>query len=155
VTSFTKLDAKGKPLSVRSTKWVAVYDKSTDLTWSRAVLPAGRLNWKAAQAAVKQYDLLGQSDWRVPTRVELLTLVDDTRHGPAIDTRFFPECESTWHWTSTPAAYSPGDYACVVGFSNGGSNWNDQGYECFVRAVRAGQSLSFGSSKGKRKAVRS
>ena len=37
------------------------------------------------------------------------------------------------------AAYSPGDYAWIVNFNNGNSNWNHQNNEYYVRAVRSSQ----------------
>src|SRR5690606_23302948 len=61
-----------------------VLDTSTGLIWASTLIQNGeakRVDYKQATAAVAE---LGEG-WRMPTRAELLTLVDDTRHEPAID----------------------------------------------------------------------
>jgi hypothetical protein len=115
-----------------------VQDRSTGLVWSRENLAGGTMNWKAAKDACAKLTLGGHSDWRLPTVRELLTLVDYERHNPSIDTEAF-RCESNYYWTSTPAAFSPGDYAWVVGFDDGYALWGNQDFDYFVRAVRASQ----------------
>lgn len=139
---FVKLAADG---SSTLSDWVAVLDLETQLIWSRDTLPCGEVNWKKAKKACAELNLAGWTDWRLPTRKELLSLVDDTRHSPAIDTAFF-NCESSWYWTSTPAAYSPGVYAWFVGFGNGYSGWDGQDGGGRVRAVRASQYSAIGGA---------
>jgi len=136
---FVKIGEDGKQLRLNAPAWVAVLDRETSLIWTRDDLPCGSVNWKAAKKACTDLTLAGAADWRLPTRKELLTLVDDTRHSPAIDTTFFPACKSDWYWTSTPAAYSPGDYAWFVDFLNGNSDWDSQRSGYHVRAVRSSQ----------------
>lgn len=139
---FVKLAADGSPTA---SDWVAVLDRETQLIWSRETLPCGEVNWKKAQKACAELSLAGWTDWRLPTRKELLSLVDDTRHSPAIDTAYF-DCRSSWYWTSTPAALSPGVYAWCVYFSNGISGWDDQGGGDGVRAVRSSQYSAIGGA---------
>ncbi len=74
--------------------------------------------------------------WRLPTRGELLTLVDDTRHEPATFEPFVADTESSWYWTSTPAAWSSSSAWCV-GFDGGSAGSYRRSGECFVRAVRS------------------
>jgi hypothetical protein len=100
------------------------------ITFTQAVAHVAKLNAEA---------YAGFTDWRLPTRVELLTLVDDTKWNPAIDTSKFPDCQSDWYWTSTPAAFSPADCAWIVGFGFGGANWFSRDGRAFVRAVRPSQ----------------
>jgi len=52
--------------------------------------------------AVKDMMLCGYSDWRLPTRRELLSIVDNGRTKPAVDPRYFPNTQSDNYWTSTP-----------------------------------------------------
>lgn len=137
VARFIKLDAKGKRLPANANAWDAVLDTTTNLIWSRT-LPVDLVTQPEAVKAASEHVICGKTG-RLPTRVELLTLVDDTRHSPAIDTAFFPNCKSNWYWTATRAAPSPGDYAWIVSFNDGGSSWNFQTYYGFFRAVRAGQ----------------
>jgi hypothetical protein len=131
---FIKLDASGLELQFPAAEWSAVLDTTTDLIWSAQNLSSKRLNWNEAEAAVAKLDLLGAKDWRLPTRLELLCLVDETRDRPAIDESFF-SCESDWYWTSTPA-HGGAECAWVVDFSYGGAGYDSQGSVCFVRAVR-------------------
>jgi Protein of unknown function (DUF1566) len=115
-----------------------VLDRRTGLQWSRDNVPGLRMNWNSAQEACKALKLGGHSDWRLPTIRELLTIVDYERHEPAIDTDAF-KCESTYYWTSTPVASSPGGYAWDVFFGSGGTYYGGRGYVSCVRAVRASQ----------------
>jgi hypothetical protein len=117
-----------------------VSDSHTGLTWSAEDVGGKRFTWEQAKAAVAALTLGGFTDWRLPTCDELLTLVDRSRYSPAIDTGAFPSCRSDWYWTSTPAAYSPGGCAWVVGFYGGDADWVSHDGSLLVRAVRASQS---------------
>jgi hypothetical protein len=118
----------------------AVLDRASGLVWSRENVPGGRMNWKNAKDACAKLTLGGFSDWRLPTIRELLTLVDYERHDPSIDTDAF-KCDSSYYWSSTPVHSSPGGYAWGVSFGDGGAGWLSRDNGCFVRAVRASQSL--------------
>ena len=115
-------------------------DHTTGLMWTVDDISSDRLNWNDADNAAKAVMLGGFDDWRLPTRQELLTLVDDTRVNPAIDTAFFPTCKSDWYWSSTPWAGSPASDAWIVGFYNGGSGGNGRGALARVRACRVASS---------------
>ena len=134
---FQKIFSTAEVAPDDATDYVAVLDATTGLMWSRDSLPGGEVNQASAEKAASECDLLCKNDWRLPTRAELLTLVDDTRDSPAIDPIF--NCESDWYWTSTPAACSPAVYAWYVFFSFGGCNWGDRDGSGFVRAVRVSQ----------------
>lgn len=138
MSRFTKVGADGAKLADDASEWVAVLDNTTSLIWT--VKETKSLPWKKAQTAVAKLDIAGFTDWRLPTVEELFLLADRTKHSPAIDTAFFPDCKSEWYWTSTPAAYSPGVCAWVVGFGSGNANWGLQDLDFGVRAVRASQS---------------
>jgi len=92
-------------------------------------------------ARVNAVGWCGKSDWRMPTRTELLGIVSFDRVSPAIDTAYFPNTPlSSVVWSGSPYAnYS--NYAWYVDFYNGfsgyynrNSNGNSQ-----VRLVRGGQ----------------
>lgn len=111
-----------------------VVDTATGLEW-QAVPFAESMKHADAVRACAELRLGGHDDWRLPTRAELLTLVDDARYSPAIDTDAFPNTPSAWFWTST--AYAGGDdYAWVVLFGGGRSGIDRRGDDCRVRAVR-------------------
>lgn len=113
-----------------------VTDSTTGLMWSRDEVPGGEMNHEKALAACAALTLAGHGDWRLPTRAELLTLVDDTRHNPALDTAAFPSCKSSWYWAGTLLA-SDSSCAWIVYFHNGYAYHRHRGYGAFVRAVRA------------------
>jgi hypothetical protein len=117
-----------------------VTDNTTGLMWSKDNVGNGELNHAAATKACADLKLAGHSNWRLPTRAELLTLVDDTRHQPAIDVGAFPSCKSGWYWSSTAAARNAA-CAWLVNFDGGYAGSGSRGYKAFVRAVRvpAGQ----------------
>jgi hypothetical protein len=51
--------------------------------------------------AVNKIGLCGANDWRLPTKRELLSIVDNSRFKPATDTRFFPNTLSSYYWSSS------------------------------------------------------
>ena len=134
---FTKIGEEGLALLDDAEKWIIVLDNTTRLMWT--VEETEGMSHKKALAAATNLTTGGFADWRLPTVEELLTLADRTRHAPAIDTAYFPRCESDWYWTSTPAASPPRECAWYVAFSNGSTNWYPNSGEGFVRAVRASQ----------------
>ncbi len=117
------------------TDYGTVIDHVAWLEWQREPFPES-MTLDEADKACRALQLGGHADWRLPTRIELLTLVDDTRYEPAIDTERFPDTPSTWFWTATPAARNPSEFAWIVDFYDGDSSYvlRDDSYR--VRAVR-------------------
>lgn len=106
------------------------------LEWHKATSP-DRLNFKDAESYCKALTTGGHTDWRLPTIQELLSLVDYTRHDPAIDTDKFPDTKSNWYWSSSPYASSPAYYAWIVHFHHGHAYYDRRDHTAFVRAVRS------------------
>ena len=83
----------------------------------------------------------GNSDWRIPTFYELTYLVNYgiSYPGPTIQQVYFPNCQSSWYWSSTAYA-SNNDYMWFVDFLTGNDTFlfNNESY--YARAVRGGQS---------------
>lgn len=105
------------------------------LEWSNTLLNGESVNFEAAEKAVAA---LGPG-WRLPTRRELESLVDLSRHDPAIDTDQYPDTQSKAYWTSTECAWNK-SARWVVSFSSGSVNgYHGRSYLACVRAVRAGQ----------------
>jgi hypothetical protein len=111
-----------------------VVDKVTGLTWQQAVDPDTHTQ-PDAEAFCSSLMLAGLGDWRLPTRIELISLIDDTRVGPAIDPTAFPDTPGTFFWTSTVVANDPGS-VWGVAFDNGYTNSSDLGEHYRVRCVR-------------------
>lgn len=89
-------------------------------------------------AAVNFGGLCGAMDWRVPSRKELLTIVDNSRTGPAIDTNYFPNTRSGFCWSSSPSIHL-WTAAWTVSFVNGFVRDLFMDEITGVRLVRGGQ----------------
>jgi len=138
MSHFQKIATTGKPARASAKAHAAVIDSRTALMWTAKDIGAVSFrNAPGLVAALNQKAFAGFTDWRLPTAEELLTLVDRTRHHPALDTEAFPTCKGGWYWSSTVDAESPSDYAWLVDFDNGGSYLSDQHYQGRVRAVRS------------------
>ena len=72
----------------------------TGLTW-QAAPPATPYTWADAASYCAGLTLAGHADWRVPTYVELVSLVDYSQRGPSIDPTAFPSTPTADEWTST------------------------------------------------------
>jgi Arc/MetJ-type ribon-helix-helix transcriptional regulator len=62
------------------------------------------------------------------------SILDLTKHDPAIDPIF--KCESAGYWSSTPYAAYPDDGAWGVYFGGGGVSGSYRGNGCYVRPCR-------------------
>ncbi len=95
-----------------------VEDRLTGLSWTRKVNFAEfPLTWQEALDYIKemnQQQALGYSDWRLPNRRELRSLMSYQVCKPSLpDADLFEDVFLGWYWTSTSAAISP-DHAWYV-----------------------------------------
>ena len=98
----------------------------------------GRCDTEKYVADLKAAALCGFTDWRMPTRKELLGIVHRGRTSPAIELTYFPNTPNSNFWSGSPNA-SDSNYAWDVGFSSG-SVYGSYRYDShFVRLVRGGQ----------------
>lgn len=107
-----------------------VTDNETGLVWQRTA-PAG--TYTHAQALA--YCPTRGAGWRVPTPLELRSIVDETLSSPAIDPSAFPGTRSEAFWTSSPVAGSSG-LAWVVDFNIGYLDDSYASYAFRARCVR-------------------
>ena len=121
---------------------LTVTDTITGLVWqrdgsgTRTGCTAGTTcTWVEAQAYCAALVLGGVSGWRLPARMELLTIVDFTLRSPSTDRTTFPNTPSEQFWTSSPYLSASG-YAWVVFFSEGDSISYDMSFRSRVRCVR-------------------
>lgn len=102
-------------------------------------------NYITALNAANACPVSGAGGWRLPTRRELLSIVDQGRAtGPVIDVAYFPntaiptQSDAASYWSSD--VYMPGGQAkaWIVQFSNGLSLESWQVFNKYVRLVRNG-----------------
>jgi hypothetical protein len=79
-----------------------VTDDVTGLMWQKT--GSGTLTQDGALAYCAQLTVGSQADWHLPTYVELVSIVDVSQEGPAIDPAYFPGTASAIYWSSTVAA---------------------------------------------------
>lgn len=113
-----------------------VLDNVTKLMWQRAVDP-GSFVWAGAYFYCDDLVYGGYSDWRLPTRIELISLVDFTKPspGPTIDTTAFPNTPGGTFWAFSPVATLPSTF-WAVDFSKGQTNGIGDSSMVWVRCVR-------------------
>ena len=130
-----------------------VTDKITGLMWkqcsegqSTTTTPCdtGLVSTYKWQAALQRGELIntgsgfaGYTDWRLPNRNELASLVERQCYSPSINTNLFPHTLTSYYFSSSPNVNS-GSAAWAVDF-DAGDVWNYQkGLESGVRLVRGG-----------------
>lgn len=110
-----------------------VTDSKTNLLWMKEDDGKER-NWADAKKYCEDNEAkLPGEGWRMPTREELLTIVNLERYSPAADPIF--NAKSSRYWTSTPCAGGAGGAWCVY-FDDGSVDWSSMGYGSCVRPVR-------------------
>jgi hypothetical protein len=92
-----------------------VTDTRAGLMWQRE--PA-TMTWNLALESCNGLALAGHSDWRLPNRNELQSIVEYGAYGPAIDQAVFPNVGSEFYWTSTTYRDDP-DRAWFVMMGDG------------------------------------
>ncbi len=84
----------------------SVLHTTTGLTWTRnADLAGGEIDGPGTERFIARFNkdvALGHSDWRLPTRDELLAIVDPEKRAPAMPAGCPFESVSGWYRTSTP-----------------------------------------------------
>jgi len=79
-----------------------VTDQVTGLTWQKT--DGGEMTWEQARAFARKLRLGDRADWRLPNSMELFSIVDHGKHGPAMDTKFFTPTEARYWWTDSSRA---------------------------------------------------
>ncbi|MBN2120319.1 MAG: DUF1566 domain-containing protein [Candidatus Omnitrophica bacterium] len=155
--SFTKLSLKSNPLP-DDFSWKEglrmVKDNNTGLIWEvKSPNPKDinfckvKYNFSQAQETfikkLNQEKYGGFSDWRLPNKDELRSIVDYGKTDPAVDESYFPNCQVSFYWTSIPYKMQP-PFIWGIFFGLGsGIPYTPSSLQC-VRAVRGGL-LNFGN----------
>lgn len=113
-----------------------VRDRLTGLIWRRAAdLTGAPVLWEDALEAVRKLNS-EEGGWRLPNINELESLVDMSRHDPALPAGHpFKECREVY-WSSTTSMFEP-DWAWALYMNKGAVGVGRKGYARFhVWAVR-------------------
>ena len=87
-------------------------------TWNNGGCDGKEATYTQDKAVKLTSDLGGNTDWRLPTYKELLTIVDYSQSSPATNSIVFPDAPSSFFWTATDTAAS-NNSAWSVDFANG------------------------------------
>jgi hypothetical protein len=116
-----------------------VTDNLTGLMWVKTPDSTTR-TWQAAIDYAKGLDLCGFTDWRVPSVIDLESMVNAEQSNSAawLNTQGFSNVQSFVYWSSTTYAdYTSG--AWYVGMVSGDVFANVEAYSYYVWPVRGGQ----------------
>ncbi len=112
-----------------------VTDNVTGLMWQQAV-PSATYTWANAVAYCPTLNLAGHNDWRLPSQIELESIIDFGQLSPSINSTYFPSTPTdTYFWSSSLAAGLPSS-AGIVYFLNGATNIFGMAGSEYVRCVR-------------------
>jgi Protein of unknown function (DUF1566) len=115
-----------------------VTDRVSGLVWERTPSSATYTR-EAAAAYCASRTLDNHSDWRLPSLIELVSLVDFTVSRPAIDSVTFPGTQAGSYWSSTVCASSSPDN-WRVSFDDGSTSTSTVSFApdpALVRCVRS------------------
>ena len=107
-----------------------VTDVVTGLIWQKSYV-TGK-TWQQALAYCEELDYANQTDWRLPDKNELASLINYEIYGPASD---FPDMPSQYFWSSSSNAGKTST-AWLVNFYGGSVGNIDKTYGGYARCVR-------------------
>ncbi|HTM44283.1 MAG TPA: DUF1566 domain-containing protein, partial [Polyangiaceae bacterium] len=122
-----------------------VTDSRSDLEWQQTV-DANAYTWANAKTYCSNLVYGTKSDWRLPTKAELQSIIDFTVSNPAINAAAFPSTPGTLFWSSS--AYVDFASAWPVDFSSGATNGPGGPSSGRVRCVRSDAPVSASSGSG-------
>jgi hypothetical protein len=111
-----------------------VTDNNTFLVWQQAD-DGIQHAWNEAVSYCENLSLGGHSDWRLPSRMELASIVDYGRFSPAVDSAPFLNTKAFSYWSSTEYP-SDSTYAWFVNFYDGAANDQFKYAASYTRCVR-------------------
>ncbi len=123
-----------------------VVDDVTGLFWERSVSARPFQTWEQAQAVCASLELDGFGDWRLPSRIELTSILSLDQLDPAIDWIAFPDTPGDWFWTSTPDS-ADDQKAWYVYFYLGYPSRDAKSNAFSVRCVRSDPALSLPAAR--------
>lgn len=95
-------------------------------------------SWQGALQEADKFNFSGYSDWRLPNKNELVSIVEVSCVDPTINSALFPNTPIAYYWTSTPFAAIL-DHAWSVHFNNGYVTNELKRGKLHIRLVRGGR----------------
>lgn len=116
-----------------------VTDNTTKLKWQDDDADSElRKNWEDANSYCSTLNLNGVKGWRLPSKKELVSIIDRDEFSPAYSTDF-TSFTSGMYWSATTYDYDTSK-AWRIFFSNGTSNyWDKSSDAAYIRCVRGGE----------------
>lgn len=99
---------------------------------------AAGYSWVQALQMSNSFTYAGFTDWRLPNRNELETILEAKCNAPAINANIFPGTNPDYYWTSSPYV-GLADSAWSIDFGYGAVNASVKNGLLRVRLVRAGR----------------
>lgn len=125
-----------------------VSDLATGLTWKQCVEGLSGVDcttgspstftWQQALRHAADHVFADSSQWRLPNKNELASLVERSCYDPAVNSRFFLRTPSALLWSSSPYV-SSWDRVRTVDFRYGHVESSYTGEQLYVRLVRTAQ----------------
>ena len=118
-----------------------VTDNNTRLMWAKDGSSVGcnggnHAQWSEAVAFCQNLTFAGYSDWRLPSRKELASILDTEQENLSINTSYSPNTHAAQYWTSTKSS-PDSNYAWSIHFFYKGMHYFDMiDYYNYVRCVR-------------------
>lgn len=109
-----------------------VTDLHTGLMWINPDVDIQH-TWVNAVSYCNDLVFAGQTDWRLPTKFELESIVDYTKSYPALNQVF--SCQNSFYWSATPYMPNP-SYAWSVFCPDGADHWVHKTNNYYIRCVR-------------------
>ncbi|PKL52235.1 MAG: hypothetical protein CVV37_02295 [Nitrospira bacterium HGW-Nitrospira-1] len=114
-----------------------VTDNNTFLIWQQGIGNFYGI-WDQANAYCMNLSIAGRSDWRLPSKNELASIVDYGKYNPALDASVFTHIGSTYHWSSTQDSAN----AWSVSFGDGSIQYRPKyGNAAYAKCVRGEMKL--------------
>lgn len=98
---------------------------------------AALFSWGSALQAADRHSFAGHSDWRLPSKNELASILEESCVSPAINEKVFPAAPATYFWSASPYA-GVANGAWSVDFGFGSVNASVKSGSLNVRLVRGG-----------------
>jgi hypothetical protein len=112
-----------------------VTDKVTGLMWQKT-LADGTLAWKDAKDTCAMLGLAGHHDWRLPSYIELVSIVDYGPSSPAVNPRYFPNTPPNLFWSVTVSPDYATPWVYLVDFTDGATTVDGTAGAARFRCVR-------------------